>query len=125
MLSEQYDMLAKNSTTLQDFFPADQPKYKEVVLSHQMPFFQKYFNGTLTESDLEKFDNAHHRFSHALGRQVQISHQQFDDMKHLVDSNAGVFMRFLTTPSNAIEPFRSLVVTDTSAAAAKEPSVQP
>ncbi|WP_157654453.1 hypothetical protein [Burkholderia ubonensis] len=125
MLSDQYDMLSRESTTLQDFFPADKPTYKDSVLSHQMPFFRKYFSGTLTEADLRNFDRAHHGFSRQLNRTVQISDSQFDDMKHLIDRNAGPIMRFLTTPSSAIEPFRSLVVTDASSAAPKEPSVRP
>lgn len=111
-LSRQYDVLATHSTTLKDFFPENRPEYKNDVLSHQAPFFKAYFTGSVTAKQLESLDKAHHGYSRALGATVRISNEQVDEMKRVIDDNTGFLEKTFVRPSDAIEIFRPLIVSE-------------
>jgi hypothetical protein len=109
LLSGQFDALARQATTLSAYFPED-PAYKDHVLDRQMPFFRKWFDGNLGSKDLARLHAAHRGQSRALGFDVRIDDTQFDEMKRVVDQDAGWWVRTFLRPSEAIEPFRRFVV---------------
>lgn len=109
LFSSQYDYLNENATVLKSngFFPSEPKNYKTMMLSHQLPFFRAFFDGTLSVKQLELFKKAHARRT--------ITEQDFSEMTCLIEQK---FKKdhpwvacYLFSPKRIIEKFKPFVVT--------------
>ena len=110
IFSAQYDYLSKHSKQLRQhgFFPNEPENYKELTLSHQLPFFKSFFDGSLTATQLMYFRNTHANNSIA-----KITSNDFNEMVTLVCEKFQKdypWVGYLFTPRSLLEKFRPFVV---------------